>query len=123
MEKVFACKRCGFCCHGETTVSLSEDDQSKMLEVLEVSREEALQRYWRETGVEIQMKTIDGHCVFYDEGCTVHRGRPWRCRQWPLVPAILYDEVNLGIIRSSCPGIVSDVSYRDICRVVKKEIC
>lgn len=120
MEKTFNCKRCGFCCHGETTVSLNANDQKNMLEVLQISRQQALQKYWRVKDGQIQMKTIDGHCIFYKDGCTVHSGRPWRCRQWPLVPAILHDANNFETIRSSCPGISKAATYSVICNEIHK---
>jgi Fe-S-cluster containining protein len=120
MEEVFSCKRCGFCCHGESTVSLDPDDQENMLEVLKISREVALEKYWKINGNEIQMNTIDGHCIFYDDGCSVHEGRPWRCRQWPLVPAILLDINNLETIGASCPGIEKTAPYSDICNKIQK---
>lgn len=118
MEKVFSCKRCGFCCQGETTVSLDVDDQEKMLEVLKVAREEALAKYWKIACGQIQMQTINGHCIFYNDGCTVHKGRPWRCREWPLVSAILNGKENFKTIRSSCPGISPSVTYADICKEI-----
>ncbi len=122
MEKIFNCKRCGFCCQGESTVSLSVEDQKNMLDVLKISRKEAKEKFWRVNGSEIQMKTIDGHCVFYNEGCNIHEGRPWRCRQWPLVPAIICDKTNLVSIKSSCPGLVSTVSYAEICNEIEKNL-
>lgn len=94
-----------------------------MLQVLNISREEALAKYWRQNGKVIQMKTIDGHCIFYDQGCTVHRGRPWRCREWPLVSAMVKDENNFEVIRNSCPGILPETSYKEVCQVVQKGGC
>lgn len=120
MDEVFDCKRCGFCCHGETTVSLNLDDQRNMLETLDISREVALQKYWKVNGSEIQMNTIDGHCIFYNNGCQVHKGRPWRCRQWPLVPAIIKDINNFKTISASCPGINKTASYSDICKKIQE---
>ena len=86
LKDIFECERCGYCCQGETTVSLDEDDQKRMVAALNLSREEVAEKYWRITGNVVQMKIVDGHCIFYDEGCTVHQGRPWRCAQWPLHP-------------------------------------
>lgn len=112
ITEIFACTQCGFCCHGETTVSLDPDDQERMLRALELDRRAAALKYWKISGSTVQMKTVRGHCIFYQDGCTVYHGRPWRCRQWPLVPAILDDESNFMIIRGSCPGINQDMSYR-----------
>ncbi len=115
MADIFACARCGFCCHGETTVSLDERDQERMIQVLGLSREETARRYWRITGNVVQMQVRDGHCIFYnpEQGCTVHEGRPWRCRQWPLHPSMLSDEDNYLTITASCPGFNKQLSYKD----------
>ena len=120
MKEVFSCKRCGFCCHGETTVSLNEQDQQRMLDTLNITRDEAFARYWTKTKGEVQMKVNDGHCIFFDQGCSVHEGRPWRCRQWPLVPAIIHDRLNLTSIQQSCPGINRSAKYEDICEAIRK---
>jgi uncharacterized protein len=117
---IFTCKRCGYCCHGETTVSLNEDDRSRMAEYLGLTIEETSAMYWRVQDGCVQMKTVDGHCIFYKDGCSVHQGRPWRCGQWPLHPSILIDPVNLETIQESCPGIDRNFSYKEICRILKE---
>jgi len=119
VSDIFACARCGFCCHGETTVSLDQRDQDRMIAVLGMSREEAAERYWRITGSVVQMQTRDGHCIFFhpENGCTVHEGRPWRCRQWPLHPSMLADEENFRTITASCPGFPPGLEYAEFCRI------
>lgn len=114
-QEIFACQRCGHCCHGATTVSLDEADQKRMCAHLGMERDEVARRYWRITGTVVQMKVENGHCIFYDDGCTVHPGRPWRCRQWPLHPSLLLDGANLSAIRDSCPGINQDMRYEEFC--------
>ena len=109
---IFSCARCGFCCHGQTTVSLSPDDQERMRMALCLSQAEMMENYLRLTGSEVQMQIKDGHCVFYQEGCRVHQARPWRCAQWPLHPAILLDEANFTAIAASCPGINKNLDYQ-----------
>lgn len=71
------------------------------------------------TGKVVQMKIVDGHCIFYNEGCSVHKGRPWRCAQWPLHPSILGDENNYKTIAESCPGIQRDISYTEFCDILR----
>lgn len=121
LSEIFKCTMCGYCCQGETTVSLDDEDQDRMIKKLKMSREEVEKKYWRVTGNIIQMKIVDGHCIFYDEntGCTVHEGRPWRCGQWPLHPSILSDENNFETIRESCPGINKEISYKEFCQILK----
>ncbi|MCD6387776.1 MAG: YkgJ family cysteine cluster protein [Desulfobulbaceae bacterium] len=119
MEEIFTCQRCGHCCHGETTVSLDEEDLRRMVDYLDMDVEDVKSQYLRITGNVVQMKTVDGHCIFYDDGCTVHPGRPWRCRQWPLHPSILSDYANFSAITSSCPGLKIDVGYEKFCEILK----
>jgi Fe-S-cluster containining protein len=119
-EKIFNCTRCGYCCHGQTTVSLDADDQERMCRALHLSREEVAARFWRITGNVVQMKVVDGHCIFYEDGCTVHDGRPWRCAEWPLHPSIMKDESNFSAIADSCPGIKREVGYDEFCAVLRR---
>ena len=113
VSEIFECQQCGYCCQGETTVSLDEDDQDRMIQHLDMNREKVARKYWRQNGNTIQMKTVDGHCIFYDNGCTIHAGKPWRCTQWPLHPSILDDQENFEIIKKSCPGINRELSYEE----------
>lgn len=119
VDTIFSCTRCGYCCHGETTVSLDDDDQKRMIEALAQEREIVEEKYWRITKGVVQMKIADGHCIFFDDGCNVHQGRPWRCAQWPLHPSILLDENNFLSIAESCPGIKKEIGYKEFCRILK----
>lgn len=119
-SRIFSCTRCGHCCHGETTVSLDPGDQKRMINVLGMEPDKVKQKFWRVTGNVVQMKVVDGHCIFYNNGCRVHNGRPWRCGQWPLHPSILADENNFHTIADSCPGINREIGYEKFCEILKK---
>lgn len=120
VEEIFKCQRCGYCCHGETTVSLDDADQQRMYDALAMSEKEVREKYLRITGNIVQMKTVDGHCIFFESGCSVHTGRPWRCGQWPLHPSILSDENNFKTIAESCPGIIQEIGYKKFCEILKE---
>ena len=120
VSDIFSCTRCGYCCRGETTVSLDEADQLRMITSLGMSEKDVRGQYWRISGKSVQMKTVDGHCIFYEDGCSVHEGRPWRCAQWPLHPSILDDENNFLTISESCPGIKKEIGYERFCEVLSK---
>ena len=120
ISQIFSCKRCGYCCHGETTVSLDKKDQERMIDALDIPEETVKKKFWRLTGNIVQMKIVDGHCIFYAEGCKIHKGRPWRCAQWPLHPSILTDENNFHTISDSCPGIKKEVGYDKFCRILRE---
>lgn len=93
-----------------------------MIAALELPAHEVADKCWRTNGSIVQMKTVQGHCIFYDEGCTVYHGRPWRCAQWPLVPALLEEENNFLIIRESCPGINRELSYQEFRTILARLI-
>lgn len=120
VAEIFSCTMCGYCCHGETTVSLDETDRARMIKALDMDEKEVRERYWRVSGQSVQMKTVDGHCIFYSEGCLVHDGRPWRCGQWPLHPSILDDENNFITISESCPGIKKEIGYAKFCKILSE---
>ncbi|MCW5207014.1 YkgJ family cysteine cluster protein [Desulfobulbus sp. F5] len=122
LSDIFTCTRCGYCCQGETTVSLDQEDQARMMAELGLSREEMEEQYWRVTEGVVQMRIVDHHCIFYtaESGCAVHEGRPWRCGQWPLHPSILADEDNFRTIRDSCPGIKQELSWEQFCAVFRQ---
>ena len=119
-KKIFSCRQCGHCCHGETTVSLDANDLKRLIDFLGLPEEEVRKRYLRVTGNVVQMKVVNGHCIFYNQGCTVHPGKPWRCGQWPLHPSILTDPNNLESIRQSCPGMNKDMSYEEFCAILRE---
>jgi len=113
--KIFQCRECGYCCHGETTVSLDENDLNRMASFLRMPVDEVKEKYLRVNDSVVQMKIVDGHCIFFNGGCTIHPGKPWRCSQWPLHPSILHDKNNFETIKASCPGIVKNMSYEQFC--------
>ena len=115
-DKIFECRQCGHCCQGQTTVSLDPADLERMVAFLRQPEAEVKKRYLRETAGVIQMQVVAGHCIFFNSGCTIHPGKPWRCTQWPLHPSILKDEANFLAIKSSCPGINQEMSYGEFCR-------
>ena len=119
IAEIFSCTRCGGCCHGQTTVSLTKDDEKRMALALSLAAAELRENYLRLTGSEVQMQVKDGHCIFYQDGCRVHGGRPWRCAQWPLHPAILLDEANFTAIAASCPGLKKEIGYERFTAILR----
>ncbi|HFC98641.1 MAG TPA: YkgJ family cysteine cluster protein [Thermosulfurimonas dismutans] len=115
-RKIFECKRCGFCCQGESTVSLSPEEVQRIAAYLKISIEELTARFLVHRGGRLEMRTLEGHCIFYhpQEGCRIHPVKPDHCRQWPLHPSILKDRENFEIIRSSCPGFSEELTWEEL---------
>lgn len=115
-SEIFVCQGCGHCCQGQTTVSLDRADIERMISFLKLPFEQVKEKYLRISGSIVQMKIVDGHCIFYKDGCTIHPGKPWRCSEWPLHPSILKDEANFSAISESCAGINEELRYEEFCR-------
>ncbi|OAG27076.1 YkgJ family cysteine cluster protein [Thermodesulfatator autotrophicus] len=116
-EKIFECKRCGFCCQGESTVSLSPEEQQRIASFLGLSLKDFLKTYTVSRGSRVEMKIVNGHCIFYDEEqrlCKIHPVKPFHCRRWPLHPSIFKDKENFEIIRASCPGFNETATWEDV---------
>lgn len=115
--KNFRCLRCGSCCRGESTVSLTETEVSRISAFLNLPKEDFLKTYTTEVcRGRVEMKTVEGFCIFFDRTehiCKIHPVKPNRCKEWPFPQAIFSDEDNFRIIRDSCPALES-FSFEDI---------
>ncbi len=109
LQKVFECKRCGACCAGESTVSLSPQDIQNIASFLKISKKEFLEKYTvLKDKSRIEMKTQNGYCIFFDlsnKACKIHPIKPFKCKEWPFPSAIFQDKENFEIIKNSCEGL------------------
>ncbi len=123
-EAIFECKCCGHCCHGEATVSVSQEEQRAIAEFLGLSLKELEMRYLKVKKHCTEMQIKDGHCIFYgDDGlCSIHPVKPFHCKRWPLHPSILSDEAAWKAIKSDCPGFREDATYEQVCAFVEERI-
>lgn len=119
-EKIFSCKCCGHCCHGESTVSMSDEEQVEIAGFLGVSTETLLNDYCVIKPGRVEMRVVEGHCIFYgDNGlCAIHPVKPFNCRRWPLHPSIKSDISAWNAIKKDCPGFSEDASWEDVCELV-----
>jgi len=114
--KVFECKRCGFCCKGESTVSLSEKEILRIANFLTLSKSDFLKKYTIKKGIRIEMKVKNGFCIFFDKKeriCKIHPVKPEKCREWPLIPIIFEDIESFKIIQNTCEGL-KNVSWEQL---------
>jgi Fe-S-cluster containining protein len=64
--KRFVCKRCGACCQGESTVSLTEEDVLNIANYLGLSVENFLKEYTIKKGENrLEMGVVNNHCIFF----------------------------------------------------------
>lgn len=115
-ERFFKCKCCGHCCHGQSTVSVSSEEAKAIAEWLGISEEEFLKSYCIKKKNRIEMRVINGHCIFYGANglCEIHPVKPFPCRQWPLHPSIIADKAAWLAIQKDCPGFAREISHEEI---------
>ncbi|MFN3921569.1 MAG: YkgJ family cysteine cluster protein [Caldimicrobium sp.] len=113
----FECKRCGACCQGESTVSLSDKEIERIANFLHLTIEEFIQKYILFKGNKRkEMRTKDGYCIFFDKReriCKIHPVKPERCKEWPFPPIIFKDKENFLILQNSCEGL-KDISFENL---------
>ncbi|MEF3168344.1 MAG: YkgJ family cysteine cluster protein [Deltaproteobacteria bacterium] len=121
MKKIFSCRCCGHCCHGASTVSLTQREIERIAAYLSLTVETMRSRYLVQKGTRTEMKVVDGHCIFFGEDglCAIHPVKPFPCRQWPLHPSILDDRQAWEAIRTDCPGFERNATYEDACKLVR----
>jgi len=115
--KTFICKRCGACCQGESTVSLSQEEVTRIARYLGLEEETFKAAFLVKKGEKrLEMKIKEGFCIFYDREkglCQIHPVKPERCKEWPFPPVIFKDKENFEIIRAFCEGL-KDFNFEDI---------
>ena len=108
----FKCQQCGACCCGEPgIVYFSPKEFDRLCEFLKKTR-----GLTREQIIRDMMKPYDdsftarddfpdGHCIFYDHGCTVYEVRPSQCRDFPFWRCNLRSQATWNQLTRECPGV------------------
>jgi len=60
VQDIFSCKLCGHCCHGESTVSLSQAEQDAIASFLDLDPAGFLRKFCIKKGNRVEMKVVDG---------------------------------------------------------------
>jgi len=119
---VFECQQCGDCCQGRGGILVRPEEAEEMAAHLKVSLEEFSRRYLETSPLGVRLATENGGCVFLREGnsCRVHPVKPFICRQWPFLPALLADPEELEQAKGACPGIDPDCRHEDFVVAARK---
>lgn len=111
-KAAFECHMCGHCCHGEGGIIMSQKDRKRLAAHLGLEVQEMLDKYAQLTNGKYNLRTgDDGYCIFYENGCGVHPGRPDICRAWPFFRGNLVDSLSWEMIQEYCPGVNPDAGH------------
>ncbi len=105
---VFDCQQCGDCCSGVGGIHVRPHEVEAMAALLAMSIEDFCVNYVEASVTGDRLTVAEtGSCVFMgnDSLCQVHPVKPFICRQWPFLPALLVDADELEQAKGACPGI------------------
>ena len=104
---VFQCQQCGDCCVGRGGILVKPGEVKAMAALLAFPEAEFCRRFVEASALGPRLTVADGVCVFLMPGglCRVHTVKPFICRQWPFLPAILMDPDELEHAKTACPGL------------------
>jgi len=112
---VFQCRQCGDCCAGRGGIHVKPDEVAAMAALLHMPAAEFSRCFVEASPMGPRLTVADGVCVFLMAGgfCRVHPVKPFICRQWPFLPALLVDPDELENAKTACPGINPACSHGD----------
>ena len=112
---VFQCRQCGDCCAGRGGIMVKPGEVKAMAALLSLPEAEFCRRFVEASALGPRLTVADGVCVFLMPGgiCRVHAVKPFICRQWPFLPALLVDPDELENAKTACPGINPKCSHED----------
>jgi len=113
---VFKCQQCGDCCAGRGGIHVKPREVEEMAALLSLPVDEFCRRYVEASALGPRLTVADsGSCVFLMAGnlCRVHPVKPFICRQWPFLPALLGNADELEHAKTACPGINPACSHED----------
>jgi Fe-S-cluster containining protein len=114
-KPVFQCRQCGDCCAGRGGIFVKPREVEEMAALLKLPVAEFCRRYVEASALGPRLATANGVCVFLmaDKYCRVHPVKPFICRQWPFLPALLVDPEELEQAKTACPGINPACSHEE----------
>jgi uncharacterized protein len=112
---VFLCHQCGDCCVGRGGILVKPHEAEAMAALLALPVAEFRDRFMEASDLGPRLTVANGVCVFLMAGslCRVHPVKPFICRQWPFLPAMLVDPDELENAKTACPGLNPDCTHKD----------
>ena len=112
---VFHCRQCGDCCAGRGGIHVRPQEVEAMAAHLSMSVEEFRRNFVEASLTGPRLTVANEVCIFLLEGnnCRVHPVKPFICRQWPFLPALLMEADELEHAKGACPGIDPSCSHEE----------
>ena len=110
-EDIFSCQQCGDCCQGFGGTYVTDADIRRIATYIHVEPDVFYQRFCQKSGDRLVLvQGVNGFCIFYQDGCSIHAVKPKMCRDWPFIQNLQVDFDNWHAMASMCPGINKQAS-------------
>ncbi len=123
-DDIFECRQCGDCCNGFGGTYVTKQDIINISNYINVDPEKFIDEYCDKSGSRVVLTLgKDGYCIFFDKTkqCTIHPVKPYMCKAWPFIQAVIKYPENWNIMANSCPGMKKGIPYKDLQKIVKRE--
>ena len=113
---VFQCRQCGDCCvRPRRYLCQARRSGGHGRACWQIPVAEFCRRFVEASALGPRLTVADGVCVFLMAGslCRVHPVKPFICRQWPFLPALLVDPDELENAKTACPGLNPACTHED----------
>ena len=124
LQMSMTCERCGNCCRIEP-IGVHEPDIERLARHFKLTRSRTIKRFLEQHPVYPDlhcMKTVDGHCKFFDDktfSCKIYEDRPGVCKAFPFMTGT--DLMTEGLnVYTGCPASIKVVEAEERRRLTKK---
>lgn len=120
-QDIFECKLCGDCCKGFGGTYISSEDILNISSCIHSDPDKFIDQYCDPSGSRhVLTRGEDGKCIFFDsvKQCTIHPVKPYMCKAWPFIAAVIKAPENWDIMANSCPGIKKGVPHETLIKIV-----
>ncbi len=124
-ENIFHCKQCGQCCNGFGGTYVTRQDILNISAFIHKDLETFTDVWYVPSGSKFVLaQQKNGFCIFFDPDrqCTIHPVKPFMCRAWPFIKAVVRFPENWNAMADSCPGMKKNIPDKDLIRIVSNEI-
>ncbi|MBU0462100.1 MAG: YkgJ family cysteine cluster protein [Proteobacteria bacterium] len=121
---IFECQLCGNCCNGFGGTYVTSQDIINISTYLCCDPEKFIEIYCDPSGSRhVLTQGKDGACIFFDNihQCTIHPVKPYMCKAWPFIQAVIKHPENWNAMAGACPGMEKNIPYKDLQKIVAEE--
>ncbi len=124
-KDIFQCQQCGECCDGFGGTYVTEKDIQNIAEYIHVETARFISEFCDISGKRhVLTQGKDGKCIFFNikKQCTIHPVKPYMCKAWPFIPAVVKHPENWNTMANSCPGMKKNIPSHILEKIVSKEL-